>query len=395
MKRIIVAGALANKCGHGGEAWVRLSWVLGFRQLGYDVHFVEQIDREACVGADRRGTDFAGSVNRAWFESVVTEFGLRDSATLIYDNGAEFCGPGEHELREFAAGAELLVNISGHLTYAPVFERVRRRAYVDIDPGFTQFWTAQGSNGARLDGHDVYFTIGENIGAPHCPIPTCGIEWCPTRPPVVLDQWPVADAPRFGRFTTIASWRGPFGPVQSGGVTYGLKCHEFRKFLGLPRRTSLPFEIALNIHPADAMDREALLNQGWELVEPARVAATPRAFREYIQNSSAEFSVAQGIYAQTRSGWFSDRTAHYLASGKPALVQDTGSRLPAGAGLVTFNTLDEAADRAAEIAANFPNHCAAARALAEEFFDSRKVLRRFLDDALHSSQPQPTIAHAN
>ena len=345
---IIVAGALANKCGHAGEAWVRLSWVLGFRELGYDVRFVEQIAREACVDEAGRVTSFSESVNRAWFESVVTEFGLRDSATLIYDDGAEFCGPGECELREFAADAELLVNISGHLTYPPVFERVARRAYVDIDPGFTQFWTAEGSDGARFAGHDVFFTIGENIGSPDCPIPTCGIEWVKTRPLVVLSQWPVASRPQFERFSTIASWRGPFGPVQYGEISYGLKCHEFRKFIELPQRVSERFEIALNIHPADTKDREALQNQGWRLVDPARVTASPQDFRAYIAGSSAEFSVAQGVYVATRSGWFSDRTAHYLASGKPALVQDTGwcRNCPSSEGLLVFRTIGEAAAQA-------------------------------------------------
>ena len=362
MMRVVVAGALANKPSQGGEAWVRLSWVLGLMDLGCEVHFAEQLS----PGADA-----------AWFEEIAADFGI--AATLI----------GAHDTREldaFAKDADLLVNISGHLTYAPIFERVARRAFVDIDPGFTQFWHAEGNAGARLEGHDVFFTIGENIGSPECPIPAGGIEWRKTRPPVVLAHWPVASGCAFEKFTTIANWRGPFGPVEFDGVRYGLKVHEFRKVLALPRRAALPFEIALNIHAGDAADRDALLEQGWRLTDPAEVAGTPRDFREFIRHSSAEFSVAQGIYTQTRSGWFSDRTAHYLASGKPALVQETGGSVPAGEGLLTFQTLDEAAAGAADIAANYARHCRAARALAEEFFDARQVLRRFLDDAF-SSKP--------
>ena len=363
---IIVGGALANKAGQGGEAWVRLNWVLGFQALGWRVLFLEQL---------------AGQPDRAavaYFRGVTGRFGLADSAALIGADGATLCGWPAARIAEFAAEAEALINISGHLTYAPVFERVRRRVYVDIDPGFTQFWHAAGNDGARLRGHDCFFTIGENIGAPGCPIPTGDIHWRKTRPPIVLDRWPRVTVP-FDRFTTIASWRGPFGTVEFGGQTFGLKVHEFRKFIALPARAAGPFELALNIHPADAQDRAALVRNGWRIVAPS-VAQQPEDFQNYIQRAGAEFSVAQGIYVQTRCGWFSDRTAAFLATGKPALVQDTGftRHLPTGEGLFAFQNLDEANAGAAEITAHYERHCAAARALAEAHFDSRKILTQLL-----------------
>ena len=350
--RVIVAGALANKPQQGGEAWVRLSWALGLRELGCEVHFAEQ----CTTGAE-------------YFEDVTPRFGL--DATLI----------GAHDTRrlvEFAKDAELLVNISGHLDYVPVFERVQRRVFVDIDPGYTQFWHASGNAGARLAGHDVFFTIGENIGSSGCAIPDCGLRWHKTLPPVVLSQWPVAPA-SFTRFTTVANWRGAFGGVQFGGVTYGQKAHEFRKVIALPQRVRAGFEIALGIHPGDAADIAALKTNGWQLTDPLAASATPDLFREYLRGSGAEFSCAQGVYAQTQSGWFSDRTAHYLASGRPALVQNTGFDLPSGEGLHVFHTLDEAVAGAEDILANYQRHCRAARALAEERFDSRKVLAHFLE----------------
>ena len=381
--RIIVSGALANKHRHGGEAWVRLSWVLGFLALGWDVHFIEQIASGTCVDANGMAASFAESANLAHFRKVIAEFGIADRATLVCDDGAEIFGAEKSALADFADDTDLLVNISGHLTFPSVFERVKRRAYVDIDPGFTQFWHAAGNKGARLDGHDCFFTIGANIGAPDCPIPTCGIEWRKTRPPVLLDQWPCADAGAFDRFTTVASWRGAFGPVQVGGTTFGQKVHEFRKFIGLPRRTGRHFAIALDIHPAEEKDIAALRENGWRLDDPQRAAGTPSAFREYILHSSAEFSVAQEIYAQTNSGWFSDRTAHYLASGRPALVQETGfsRNIPCGEGLLAFRTFDEAVAGAGAIAGNFEAHCRAARSLAENIFDSGKVLRQFLGES--------------
>jgi len=392
MSRIIVAGALANKPGNGGEAWVRLSWVLGLRELGNDVRFVEAIARQSCVDTAGNPTSFNSSVNRTWFAKVVQNFGLSDSATLIYDDGAEFCGLSEYALHEFAEDCELLVNISGHLTYAPVFERVGRRAYVDIDPGFTQFWHADGNAGSRMRGHDIFFTIGENIGSPACSIPTCGITWHKIRPPVVLREWPATIHPHFERFTTVANWRGPFGPVKCGEVTYGLKVHEFRKFFDLPQRTNLPFEIALNIHPGDSNDREAMCNHGWQLVAPSEFTADPSAFRAYIAGSSAEFSVAQSIYVQTASGWVSDRTAHYLASGKPVLVQDTGSERGhlRGDGFLVFGTMEEAVAGAEDIVKNYSRHSRGARAMAEEYFDSKKVLQSFLETAF-SKTSAPVI----
>jgi hypothetical protein len=285
------------------------------------------------------------------------------------------------ELIDVCESAELLINISGHLTLPELVGRFRRTAFVDIDPGFTQFWHADGTSPVRP--HDYYFTIGENIGAADCPIPTGGLPWRPARQPVVLDDWPMTPCPRPPvRFTTVANWRGPFGRVQFGGRSYGLKLHEFRKCIDLPRRCPALFELALDIHPAEVSDLALLRDHGWTLTDPANAAGSPGAFRSYVQNSSAEFSVAQGIYVESNSGWFSDRTTRYLASGRPALVQDTGfsRHLPCGEGLVPFRTVEEAAAGAEQIVRNYDRHCAAARAVAAKCFDARVVLRRFLDD---------------
>ena len=382
MTTIIVGGALANKLGNGGEAWVRLSWVLGLRGLGCRVHFVEQIAREQCVDVDGATTTFAACANLAYFRAVVERFDPAGAATLVCDDGEETHGLPYAELLDLVGDADLLVNISGHLALPALLGRARRKAYIDIDPGFTQFWHAAGNPGARLAGHDVYFTIGENIGTPACPIPTGDISWRPTRQPVVLADWPVVAAPASDRFTTVANWRGPFGPIEHGGRTYGLKVHEFRKFLALPGLAGATFEIALNIHPADEKDLRSLRQHGWHLVDPRTVAADPHAFRDYVQRSGAEFSVAQGVYVATGSGWFSDRTVRYLASGKPVLVQDTGfgRTLPVGEGLIPFHTLEEARDGVARIARDYDVHSHAARAIAEEHFDSDRVLGRLLDE---------------
>jgi hypothetical protein len=371
MTAVVVAGALANKAGSGGEAWVRLSWIRGFERLGLDVRFVEELP----------GSIAADPAKLEWFEAVTKRFDLEGRATLLVQ-GEAIAGPSLTDVETFAAEATL-VNISGHLTPSPLFDVFRRRVMVDIDPGFTQFWHDAGIPGANVSGHDLYFTIGEQIGSPDCPIPTGGIEWQHVRPPVVLDDWPVADSGEPDYFTTIANWRGPFGPVEHGGRTYGLKVHEFRKFRALPRRSPQRFEIALSIDPADQADLAALREHGWLIADPHEVAGDPDAFRAYVQGSGAEFSVAQGVYVATRCGWFSDRTTRYLAAGKPALVQDTGfSRtLPVGDGLIAFRTLEEALQGAADITARYQEHTIAARRIADDFFSANRVLARFCEEA--------------
>lgn len=365
----IVGGALANRPGNGGGAWVRLSYVHGLRRLGFDPYFVEELER----------TDDASI---RYFDSVIAQSGLSGKAALIV--GAEDVRGLEHsELLEVAGAAEFLLNISGHLTWEPLMRRVARRIYLDLDPGFTQFWRASGVSSARLEGHDVYFTIGENIGDRVCPIPMVGIDWLSTRPPVVLDDWPVSANGDRGLVTTVGSWRGPYGPVEWKGKRYGLKVHEFRKVIELPERAPQSFELAFDIHPADSRDGVLLERHGWRLVDPKEVAFDPDSFRRYVQRSGAEFSASQGVYVETESGWISDRTVRYLASGKPALVQETGfsRNVPTGEGLLSYRTLDEAVAGAEAIASDYARHAQAARALAAEHFGSDEILGRLLDEA--------------
>jgi hypothetical protein len=381
MATVLVAGALANKPLNGGAAWVRLSWIGGLARLGFDVYFIEQIEASACFDSENQRVDFEQSLNRMYFDEVVAAFGLSGSSALLYDGGSNVHGATWPEVLEWAEEADMLVNMSGHLNLDPLLRRARRKVFVDTDPGFTQMWHSAGLVGARLAGHDLYFTIGENIGARSCTIPTAGIRWRKTRQPVLLEHWPVVPAENRQRFTTVASWRGPFGPVEFEGKTYGLKAHEFRKFVALPEMTPMTFELALDIDCADYRDARLLRRHGWRLVDVGSVDR-PGSFRSYVQASAAEFSVAQGIYVETCSGWFSDRTTRYLASGKPALVQDTGfSRsLPVGEGLIAFRSLDEAAAGAAAIVRDYDRHAAAARDLAESYFDSDRVLAHFVDD---------------
>ena len=367
-RTIVVAGALAAKPGNAGGAWERMSYAAGFRRLGFDVLFVEELPAAADPAALR------------WLDDATAFFALRDAAALVAP-GEWWHGRDRASVRRALAAAELLVNLGGNLRSADLLEAARATAFVDVDPGFTQIWHADPGVPYAVPRHDHYLTIGENIGTPRCPIPTDGIAWKATRQPVLLDHWPVAPSTRCRRFTTVASWRGPYGPLVHEGVAYGLKVHEFRKLIDLPGRVAAAFELALDIHEADARDREALATAGWTLALPSEAVPTPAAFRSFIQRSDAEFSVAQGVYAHAATGWFSDRSTRYLASGKPVLVQDTGlADIPTGAGVVTFRTPDDAVAGAERIIRDYAAHARAARRIAETCFASDIVLRRLLAD---------------
>lgn len=381
MRTLIISGALANKPLNGGNAWSRLSWVLGFRRLGFDVVFVEQIDPGVCVDAKGSAVPFETSANLEYFRETMRRFGLADRSSLICDGGRRVYGLPLSRLRDSARESCLLFNLSGHLTQPEILDAAPCRVYYDDDPGYTQFWHASGDSAPRLQHHHFYFTLGRNIGTHGCSIPTGDIPWRHTRPPVTLEDWPAVESPTFDRFTTVASWRGAYAPVTFAGHTYGLKAHEFRKVMALPRATQHPFEIALQIHPGDHKDRNALRTAGWTIVDPCQATHSPEAFRRYVQDSGAEFSVAQGIYVETRSGWFSDRTVRYLASGRPALIQDTGlsGHYPIGEGLLTFRSLEEAAEAAQRIVRDYALHCRAARSIAAAHFDASAVLGELLD----------------
>lgn len=392
--RVVVGATVASFPGNGGIAWERQSWVLGLRRLGYDVVWVDQLSRDHCVHSvadeERVTVTFGDShqgyvecLNIPWFENIVERFDLAGSAALIGDDGESLAGIPFDDVSTAVGEADLLLNPGGDLRHSELKQRARRSVYVDVDPGFTQLWLASGRSVPRVEGHDVHFTIGENIGTPASDLPTAGIDWKHTRQPVVLEDWPVAEEVAEQRFTTVGRWRGvgPHGPLDDIEQAFASKGDELLRVLDLPARTGLDFEIALDTRGDDA-PRTLLETNGWSVVDPASVATDPDGFRRYVQASWAEFSVAKGAYVDTRSGWFSERTARYLASGRPALVQDTGySRsLPVGEGLLAFRTLDEAVEGATRIAGDYERHRGAARRIAEEYFDSDTILTRLLED---------------
>jgi hypothetical protein len=332
-----------------------------------------------CFDASGQPCALERSANLAYFENVMERFGLGPSYALLCEGGVRSLGLEREALLRRVRDADLLLNVNGFIDDEEVMSAARLRAFLDIDPGFGQMWRELGLSDV-FAGHDAFVTIGENIGLPGCAIPTCGLDWITTPQPVVLEQWPIATA-NDDRFTTVASWRGPFAPIEYGGETYGLRVHEWRRFAELPKRSPQAFEVALDIDEADAGDRALLRDNGWLLADPGDVAADPWAYRDYVQRSKAELMVAKNMYVRAWSGWFSDRSVCYLASGRPVLAQDTGftQHYPTGEGLLAFTTLDEAVAGAEELGRDYGRHARGAREIAEACFDSRRVLSRLLD----------------
>ncbi len=378
---ILYSGAFAQTVLRGGLSWFHLQFLLGFRRLGYDVILVDRLDEGMCVDDRGEPADFASSATRRRFLDTLRRFGLDDSFHLDHANGRDVLGMSRTEVVARAASAVALVNVMGYCHDPAILEAVPRRVFLDIDPGFPQMWRALGLHDA-FAGHDRFATLGRRIGAVDCSIPTCGLDWITLPQPVVLDHWPVTPPQPDAAFTSVGAWRGPTGPVEFQGHTYGLRCHEFRRFFDLPSRCpSQMFEQAIDIHPGDARDIAALEAHGWRLVDPLTVAGDADAFQRYLAGSKAEFVVPKQMYADTRGGLLSDRSAAYLATGRPVLARDTGldGLYPLGVGLVPFTTLDEAAAGVESIVADYPRHCRAAREIAEAAFESDRVLTRFLD----------------
>lgn len=373
---VVVAGAVARRPGRGGHAWALLQYALGFRRLGWDVLFLDSVD------GGPGGPDTAAV---AWMDRLAARFGLEGDVALLVDGtgprATSTIGPGRGALLERVAAADLFLNVMGYVRDEEILAAARRRVFIDIDPGFGQMWQDLGL--ARpFDGHDAFVTVGPRIGRPDCTIPTLGLGWIPSLPPVVLERFP-ASPPTGRAFTSICTWRGPFDPIEHGGRTYGLRAHECRRFLDLPARTGARFELALDIDAADAHDRARLEAAGWVLRDPAEAAGDPDSYAAFIRGSAAEIGIAKGLYVDTRCGWFSDRSACYLASGRPVVAQDTGwsERLPSGAGLFAFSTPGEAAAAVAAVRSDPARQGRAAREIAEAHFDSDRVLTALAERA--------------
>jgi hypothetical protein len=363
----------------GGHMWVYLNWALGLVDAGYEVVWLEGVKPE-----------IADEQLFANLKARLHEYGLADRIALWSEDGASIPSGVVNECLGLDAGvgdADLLLNISYGKPYGTpehVIRRARRTAFVDIDPGLLQTWVNQGC--FPLPQHDVYFTIGETVGTRDARFPDLGIRWHYTPPCVSLRWWPVTASPVAAPFTTVSHWRSSDWLTNGAGeLVSNEKRTGYLAFLDLPRRTSQTLELALQMNSReDEADRAVLLDHGWRVQDAWSVAAMPWDYQRYVHGSVGEFSCVKPSCVWFQNAWISDRTLCYLASGKPAVVQHTGpSRfLPDDAGLCRFHDVGDAVRLLEDVSANYERHSRCARAIAEEYFDAKKVAKSVVERAL-------------
>jgi hypothetical protein len=385
---LIVTGGLGNMP-FAGVAWQVLHYLEGFRRLGHRVFYLE--DTGAWPFDPVRGvvSEDAGPA-LAYLRRMLERVQLDDAWAYRDAVDGRLHGASAECLRAELERADALVNVSAVTVLSEEHMQVPVRIYLETDPVLAQIEIAQGNQRTvgLLAAHTHHFTYGENFGAPDCTVPLERFTYHPTRQPVILDWWrprPGDDSPR-SSFTTVASWRQTSKDIEwQGELLTWSKDVQFQHVLDLPRRVSRPLELALAIDDDEAVAR--LSGAGWRVVPARPLSDDLDRYRDYLRASAGEFSVAKAQYARLRSGWFSDRTACYLAAGRPAVVQDTGfgSVLPVGQGLFAFDTIDEAAAAIEAIDAEYDRQARAAAELAREYFDAEVVLGRLLADAGLSS----------
>jgi len=384
---IIVAG-LIGQYPIGGVTWDYIQYALGLRDLGHDVTYVEDSDQWP-YNPSENGSGREAIYNAEYLGRVMARFGLADRWAYRFPGGSlptgetfqeRWYGLSDARRRRAVAKADLLINVSSGIGAPDRYRQIPRLAYVDTDPVFTQIRAVQdGLFRAHLDAHDLHFTYGECATEA---VPVTGHVWRPLRKPIALAEWRPSAAHR-NVFTTVMNWTS-YDDVSWNGRSYGQKDKEFLRFVDLPREVApAVLELAIGFGITRRAPRDLLLLKGWRLVAPMQRCGGLEDYRDYIETSKGEWTVAKNAYVEGQSGWFSGRSACYLAAGRPVVVQDTGFApvLPVDEGIVAFKTFDEAAEGVRAVEGDWHRHARAARAIAEEYFDSRKIVSRIVEQA--------------
>jgi hypothetical protein len=374
---LIVVWGIFARMPYGGVTWQAMHHVMGLRQLGFDVWYVEDSHSPVYNPTTHwRTMEFEDNVRflERWMEML----GLGDRWIFRVPGTERLIGADETELAELYERADVVLNLCGSHEVRDDHAEIGTLAYVQTDPVELQVGLANGDDDVapQLDAHDFHFTYGENLGGADCPVPLGAYRWLPTRPPVVLDWWTSGNGPARRTLTTIANWRHEGKDVVwEGRRWHWSKDREFRRFQSLPSTSALPLELALG--SIGDGEKDELRDDGWTVTDSI---GDPRRYRDYIVDSAGEFTVAKEQYVAPRSGWFSDRSACYLAAGRPVVTQDTGfgKFVPTGEGLFAYSTAAEAATAIEAIAGDYERHSAAAREIAREYFDAQRLLERML-----------------
>ena len=377
MARIVLGSYMVRYPLGGMMSWV-LQYLTGFARLGHEVYFVEKSGYpNACFDpAKKRMTDDCSYGLNA-VERLLSRHGLRDRCCYV-DHQNAYHGLSKPIIEDVFATADLFVDMGTHGSWQQESAQAGLKVLIDGEPAFTQLKMEQkAAQGIQTDDYDFYYTTGRNIGTSESSAPTGGREWRHVFHPICTETVPFVDPVDPAKYTTVMNWQS-YQPVQFGDTCYRHKDVEFQKFLDLPRKTIAELEIAVS----GAVPREELLAANWSIRSAHQVTETFDSFFDYIQSSRGEFSVCKSGYVISNSGWFSDRSAAYLALGRPVVLQETGfsKHLPTGRGLFAVRNTDEAAAALDEIETNYLKHARRARAIAEEYLDTQVVLGTFLEE---------------
>jgi hypothetical protein len=379
-RRIVVTGLIAQYP-LGGLTWHYLQYVVGLARLGHEVLYLEDTGGWPYNPVEG-GTSPRCEFNVAYLNEALSRFGLDQRWAYCFPDGRQWFGMPDAAREGMLDSADLLINVSGALHRPDAYRHVTRLAYLDTDPVFTQIRLAKGDVYLRrlVNAHDVHFSFGEALGDP---VPATGHRWIPTRQPILLGEW---DRPTHSRdvFTTVMNWTS-YSDVEWQGRAYGQKNAQFIRFIDLPSLVApSQLEVAVAVGKTQKAPYNLLSKRGWRVVDPAQACPDLEGYRRYVSCSKAEWAVGKEAYVAGRPGWFSERSACYLAAGRPVVIQDTGfgAALPVGEGIVPFSTVEEAAAGIRAVEASYEHHSTVARQIATEYFDSSKVLQRLLEDAL-------------
>lgn len=387
MKRVVVTG-LIGQYALGGVVWDYLQYLLGFRNLGWDVWYLEDTGMWPYHREREEICDDCSS-NIAHLRDIMEEFGFGDRWLYRNEPDGHYhgCAHDDSGAEKILSSCDVLVNVSGACWLREATAKIPHKIFVDGDPMFTQINLLRDPDGertARMKAHTAHFSFGLNIGRPGCLVPAAGFLWKPTVQPVDLSQWEQIPAepanPACGAWTTVMNWVS-YPPVDYEGESYGQKDGEFSKFFDLPSACGRAFALAMGRGQGNKRPTDLLEAHGWRIFEPMDVIPDHLAYQRFLSSSRGEWSVAKNGYVKGNTGWFSCRTACYLAAGRPAVVQDTGwaDHLPSGEGVLAFRTLEEAASALNHIESNYEFHANAARAFAARHFDAAKVCGELLE----------------
>lgn len=372
--RAVVAGCIV-RVPLAGMAWHYLQYVLGLRALGYDVWYIEDSDDDpwCCYDPSTGTTGADPTYGLAFAGRLFDEVGLGDRWAYFDAHGGGWCGPAASTAAATSAAADVFVNVSETSPVRAWFESVPVRILIDTDPAFTQVrHLTDPARRARADAHTHFWTFAGNIGALGCTVPDDGYPWQPTGQPVVTSAWPAVPMPEGARFSTVMQWDS-YPAREYSGQRFGMKSESFEPYLGVPARVGERIDLAVG---SPGAPRSRLSAAGWNVLDPEPLTASSEAYRSFIQRSAGEFSVAKAGYVTTRSGWFSERSCAYLASGRPVVLQDTGFSdwLPTGDGLVAFADPEGALEALRVVRSRVTHHADAARQVAVAHFEATQVL---------------------